>query len=175
MILIKGNSNVEDFYKLPIRENLQLIDGEIIETPTPTRLHHLLVDIIFNKLKEQINHRNIGEIFPAPVDIRLDDKNIFKSDIVFIAKDRIHLVSDHLEGAPDVAIEILSANNSFVNIYKKFHSFEKYGVKEYYLIYPEDLEIIGYKSDNNGRYIEFYREFNVLRSNLMKCEIHIQE
>ena len=47
--------------------------------------------------------------------------------------------------APQVVFEILSPGNTFKEMRQKFRFYEKYGVEEYYLYDPDDLELTGWQ------------------------------
>ncbi len=47
--------------------------------------------------------------------------------------------------APHVVFEILSPGNTFKEMRQKFRFYEKYGVEEYYLYDPDDLELTGWQ------------------------------
>ncbi|HBE20667.1 MAG TPA: hypothetical protein DEG17_24515 [Cyanobacteria bacterium UBA11149] len=48
---------------------------------------------------------------------------------------------------PQVVFEILSPGNTFKEMRQKFRFYEKYGVEEYYLYDPDDLELTGWLRD----------------------------
>jgi Uma2 family endonuclease len=55
-------------------------------------------------------------------------------------------------GAPDWIIEILSKGNSKREMKIKYELYQKSGVIEYWLVYPEQQAIHQFVLDENGRY-----------------------
>ena len=69
-----------------------------------------------------------------------------------------------VHGAPDVVIEILFPDPIYYYHMKKRKIYEKYGVQEYWLIDPEDNEVIGYYRNKEGKLAETFRENSILTS-----------
>jgi Uma2 family endonuclease len=75
-------------------------------------------------------------------------------DLMFISKARQNLIKPtHLEGAPDVAFEIVSADSQTRDRRKKFIEYQKAGVREYWIIDPLSQQVELY-SLNRGAYVE---------------------
>lgn len=55
-------------------------------------------------------------------------------------------------GAPDWIIEILSNNTSSKDLREKFDVYEEAGVKEYWVVHPQEQTIIAYSLSVNGKY-----------------------
>lgn len=80
--------------------------------------------------------RGLGEVLPAPMDVILDrDAHlVVQPDIVFVSAERAEIVSDRINGAPDLAIEVLSPNPRVGRLHEKVEWFARYGVRECWLI-----------------------------------------
>ena len=88
----------------------------------------------------------------ATIHVIFDEHNHLEPDLCFIAKDRLGIVNGpKVEGPPDLVIEILSDSNRDYDIQVKFRHYERYGVKEYWLVDPRDRSISVYVLDG-GRY-----------------------
>jgi Uma2 family endonuclease len=75
-------------------------------------------------------------------------------DLMFIAKARQNLIKQtHLEGAPDLALEIVSADSQTRDRRKKFLEYQKAGVREYWIIDPLSHQVELY-SLSRGTYVE---------------------
>ncbi len=132
MTLTKEKATVDDYMKLPEGGKYQLIDGEIIEMASPIFTHQQLLALIFWKLFTVNQSNKLGELITAPFVVHFDEENIFQPDILFVSKERFSIIDKWINGAPDVAIEILSPATAYNDSHKKFHIYEKYGVKEYF-------------------------------------------
>lgn len=80
---------------------------------------------------------NEGEILVAPMDVHLDEDNIFQPDVIYIAKERLDIVHDgFVYGVPDLVVEILSDSTGRRDKTIKKTVYERFGVKEYWLADP---------------------------------------
>jgi Uma2 family endonuclease len=112
-------------------ESCQLVNGKLYMTPAPNPNHQTTIGELYTFIKKQSS----GKIFFSPIDVFLDDKNIFQPDLLFINEENKGIISDRgIEGAPDLIVEVLSPSNAYLdrNIKKEIY-FEK-GVKEYWIV-----------------------------------------
>ena len=77
----------------------------------------------------------------SPMDVVLSDDTVVQPDLLYIAKDRRHLVKDRVEGSPDLVIEIISPGTSRRDRTEKLDLYAKHGVPEYWIVDPESLHI----------------------------------
>jgi len=78
-----------------------------------------------------------GFLVYSPMDVKLDEGNIFQPDVLYVAPERKEqIVKDRVEGAPDIVIEILSPSNAYYDLVQKKDIYEKYGVREYIIFDP---------------------------------------
>jgi Uma2 family endonuclease len=78
----------------------------------------------------------------SPIDVKLDDGNVYQPDLVYISKDRAgELARDRIEGAPDMVVEILSPSNAYYDLRQKKDVYERYGVQEYIIVDPIATEV----------------------------------
>ena len=109
---IKTKATIEDYMQLPEGAHYQLVEGNILEMPSPIYIHQKISSLLFGKLFNQIYNQNKGEILSAPMDVHLGYYTIVQPDIIFIDKSRLHIIDKYIFGAPDVIIEIISKSNS---------------------------------------------------------------
>ena len=86
----------------------------------------------------------------SPIDVVLDDENIFQPDLIYISAERKkELFHDRILGAPDLIIEILSPSTAYYDLKQKKDFYERYGVKEYLIIDPlaKDAEVYVLKNE----------------------------
>jgi Uma2 family endonuclease len=87
----------------------------------------------------------------APVDVFLDTKNVFQPDLLYVAKENLGIISERgLNAAPDLAMEIISPANSFKDRNQKRKLYQKFGVKEYWIIDPgnKTMEIYDFSMED---------------------------
>jgi Uma2 family endonuclease len=121
----------------------ELIDGEHYVTPAPNLKHQTSVLNLSFFLVGFLRSRELGRIWTAPVDVMLSDHDVVQPDLVFLSRERMKLAADgaKVKGAPDLVVEVLSPSTRRTDAITKRHLYEKYGVREYWLVDPE-LETI---------------------------------
>ena len=56
-----------------------------------------------------VEKHNLGVVYPSPADVVLSDTDIVQPDILFVSKERSHILTrENVRGAPDLVVEILS-------------------------------------------------------------------
>jgi Uma2 family endonuclease len=136
---------LQAYRSLPEGTMAQLIQNQIIMSPAPLDRHQRISMELSYELIGHVKRRKLGTVRYAPYDVFLDDKNAFQPDILFVSKENMHLIEeDGLYGAPDLVIEILSPSNSTYDLKVKKEVYERYGVKEYWIVDPEDNNVTGY-------------------------------
>lgn len=145
MIQSPPRTMMEVFKSLPEGTLVQLIENNLVMTPAPLYRHQRISNDINVKLSNFVNQNQLGEVLDAPLDVYLDDKNIFQPDIMFLSNENRGIIrEDGLHGAPDFVIEILSPSNAKFDLKKKKDVYERSGVKEYWIVDPESKEVKGY-------------------------------
>ncbi len=138
MFAVKEKQTIKDYKLLPEGAPYQLIEGELVMTPSPTTFHQIISGNLFGKMRDRVKEKGEGLVLFAPIDIYLDDENVFQPDLVFISKQRRDIIKDDgIHGAPDMVIEILSPSTAYYDIKKKYKMYEKFSVKEYWIVDPE--------------------------------------
>lgn len=154
MPAVKEKQNVKDYRLLREGEPYQLVEGELVMTPSQNTFHQIISGNIYERLRVFVKERGAGLALYAPLDIYLDDENVFQPDIVFISKQRRELVKDDgIHGAPDLVMEILSPATAYYDLKKKFKIYEKFGVKEYWLVDPEMKSVELFSLNEQGKYL----------------------
>jgi len=149
----KGDKTLKDYLALPEGVRVELIDGVFYDMAAPLLIHQSISGCIYNKLFNYIDS-NKGQCVPfiAPTDVQLDsdDKTVVEPDM-FIVCDRDKLKEGaRVFGAPDFIVEVLSPSNMYHDMVRKLKKYKTAGVKEYWIIDPEELSILVYdftKSD----------------------------
>lgn len=157
----------EVFLQLPEGTMAQLIDNNIVMSPPLTFRHQLLLNEINFQIASFIRKKNLGLVLIAPMDVYLEDENIFQPDILFISnKNQYVIKEDGIHGAPDLIIEILSLGAAKYDLMKKKDVYERSGVKEYWIVNPETKLAQGYFLVN-GVYQEISRDIELIDSKLL--------
>src|SRR5207247_3519504 len=62
---------------------------------------------------------------------------VTRSDVAFIAQDRLRIIRKAIHGPVDLAVEVISLGGRTRDRIEKRDLYEQYGVKEYWIIDPE--------------------------------------
>ena len=130
------------------------VDGEVI-IMSPSSFRHVdLAGLLLRILADFVEDHDLGKVVGPEFMIRLGaQRRIRVPDLLFIAKDRFGLIrKNHLEGAPDLAIEIVSPDSESRDRVDKYADYEAGGVREYWMIDPDEEELSVYALDPEGRF-----------------------
>lgn len=127
------------FQMLPEGTLAEVIDNQLFMAPSPTPDHQEAAGNLFTDINVFVRTNKLGKVFFAPLDLYLDEhSNVVQPDILFIAKSNPLVIDNRgLRGVPDLIIEVLSPGNKKYDSIKKKKLYEKFGVKEYWLVDPE--------------------------------------
>ena len=140
----KKKYTYEDYLKTPDDERYELIEGELLMTPSPIPKHQRISRELEFEIIKFVKANDLGEVFYAPCDVYLDNENVVQPDILFISKERLNIIGEkNIQGAPDLAIEIISESTAYRDLVQKKKLYAKFGVKEYWIVIPgeESIEI----------------------------------
>ena len=146
----------------------ELINGLLVRKQSPTLKHQRISRRISTALNNFALKTGIGEMLYAPLDVVLDDNNVYHPDIIFVKKDRASIL-DEVEqvviGAPDLVVEILSKSTIVYDRGAKKDIYERYGVREYWLVdqRTNNIEVYSY-ADQRYKLIDNYDETGTLKS-----------
>ncbi|BAF58555.1 Uncharacterized protein conserved in cyanobacteria [Pelotomaculum thermopropionicum SI] len=136
----------EDYCRLPEGAPYELIGGKLVMTPSPGKKHQIILKRLLKLLDNYVEDKDAGEVLCVPRDVCLAPTEVYQPDILFVAKDRLEIsAEDKVNGAPDMIAEILSPSNAYYDLRKKFKAYEKYGVREYWIVDPEEASIEVYE------------------------------
>jgi Uma2 family endonuclease len=134
-------------------EHLELIEGEIIVTPSPSPLHQLVVHRLAVLLDRAIVESGLGLVLESPLDVFLAARNVFQPDLIVLLRDRIQLVgSAMIESAPSLAVEVISPSTSAYDRVTKRDVYARFGVPEYWLVDPDAKTVAIFSDPQDGRY-----------------------
>src|SRR5579862_2265930 len=110
--MVRTELTLDDLEQMPDDAmHRELIDGELIELPPPESKHARIARTIFRSLDRYCESRKIGEVFPeAGYKVTADRRNWVQPDVSFISNAYLAGGGEQrfFEGAPDLAVEIIS-------------------------------------------------------------------
>jgi Uma2 family endonuclease len=148
-----------DYLQWQFEERLELFRGKIFKLSAPNTKHQVIAGNIFVSAKNFLKPQKC-QVFIAPFDVRLPVKNHKKdNELTTVVQPDICIVCDKTKidtrgrgGAPDLVVEILPPGNSHKEVQLKFELCEASGVKEYWIVYPEEESLAFILLNENGKY-----------------------
>jgi len=138
----KAKLTYNDYLKTPDDKRYELIEGELIMTPSPVTYHQWVSKNIEYELERFVREKKTGRIFDAPYDVCLDNENVLQPDILYISRERFSIIEEkNIQGAPDLIVEILSESTAYNDLIKKKKLYAKHGVREYWIVDPGEKSI----------------------------------
>ncbi len=126
-----------DYLTLPDDKRYEIINGELMTMAAPSTDHQRCLGKLHRVMDKYLANQPVGESFLAPTDVILSDENTVQPDIVFIAEANRSIIAPHgIVGAPDLIVEIISPSSIQRDHRTKMALYEKFGVKEYWIIDP---------------------------------------
>jgi len=161
---------MEVYELLPEGTLAELIDNQIYMSPAPNTNHFTTAKKISKILDQLIEDTGRGFVFYAPYDVYLDKtQNAVQPDIFIVLSSNKGEIEPHgnFKGVPDLIVEVLSVGNRSHDLVKKKDLYEKFGVKEYWVVDPETKLAIGFEWKENG-YVKISEEIGKIQSRLLK-------
>ena len=131
----------------------ELIDGEHHVTPAPGSAHQLIVGNVYRLLDGFARQHRHGVVMLAPFDIVFSPHDVVEPDLIYFTLQRFKAVvgERNARGAPDLAIEVLSASMRRRDEVIKRRLYERFGIAAYWIVDPE-LESVKIYTDEGGKY-----------------------
>ena len=142
MTIASAKMNARQFLMLgedPPGTRLELVQGDIVVSPTPSFDHSYADTALRSLLYAHITENDLGEIV-GDVDTIFDDFNVLRPDIIYISKNRIKLLDTTKHGirfAPDLCVEILSPRSVENDEDFKFDFYAEKRVPHYWIVDPK--------------------------------------
>ena len=172
-----------DLLEFDDQKRYELIDGVLYLMASPRVSHQDILFEIGYQLKTYLKGKKC-RAFIAPLDIKLsgekDNKkefNVVQPDIMVVC-DQNKITEKNIQGAPDLAIEITSPNNPAHDKLVKLNLYQKFGVKEYWIVSLEEQIISVFLLNEDKIYTipkAYYLDEKIKVNVLKDCYIDLSE
>ena len=139
------------FMALPDDEcRYEIVNGELIVVGNSGALHGYISIVLSSALFAIVSSQKLGVLFDSSTAFKMKNGNKRSPDISFFAKERLQGIADlplgFLEGAPDLAVEILSLGNTVEEISTKLVEYFENGTRLVWVINPIQHYVLVYRS-----------------------------
>jgi Uncharacterized protein conserved in cyanobacteria len=130
-------------------ERYEIINGQKVVMPPATPKHGLICINLSSKLHQYVNSTSpsVGFIFDSSTMFRMSQGNMRIPDVSFVRRERVN-PDFSIAGAPDLAIEVISPNNTFGEMHDKLVEYFESGTKLAWLIHSEEEFALVYHGAN---------------------------
>lgn len=147
-----------EYLRWPEEERWELLEGVAYNIAAPSRLHQEVSGELFYQIRSYLTDKPC-KIYAAPFDVRFgepeedDDKirNVLQPDISVIC-DTSKLDEKGCLGSPDLVIEVISPASISLDYVKKLALYERYKVKEYWIVHPIDKTVMIFSLGEDEQY-----------------------
>jgi Uma2 family endonuclease len=149
----------EDYAKWPDYPRFELIKGEAIEMSSPSFSHQSVSMALSVQLGSFLRGKKC-KVVAAPFDVRINynttDNTVVQPDLLVVCEISKIENGKHCLGAPDMIIEILSLSSGSHDKIKKLNIYQEAGVREYWIVNPDDKNVEVFILENGKYFITGY-------------------
>lgn len=129
----------EELLSMPDGQHYELVDGELVEKNTGTEASWIGGEL-FGRLRDWNNQARAGWILPADASYQCfpdDPSRVRRPDASFIRFGRLpqeRIPEGHTPVAPDLAVEVVSPNDTFSDVRAKVREYLRAGVRAVWIV-----------------------------------------
>lgn len=112
---------------------IQLIEGELVVSPSPRAIHQVLHSRLFGTLIAAAPPELL--VLSAPLDLRAGERTVVQLDLMVV--DSVSREASEVSVPPVLAVEILSPSSRRTDLVRKPEVLARFGVEHYWVLDPE--------------------------------------
>jgi Uma2 family endonuclease len=116
----------------PPGERWELVDGEVLMTPSPHWSHQRAVGRLFRLIDAYVTDQHLGETFVSPLDVKLEPGLVMQPDLLVVPVGELRKRSDVIRHLL-LAVEILSPSSARHDRVTKRPKYQRNRVPEYWI------------------------------------------
>jgi len=142
----------EEFYAArdaaPAGERWELVDGEVLVTPSPHWMHQDIAGQLFLRLEPFVRAQGLGRIFMAPLDVKLEPGLVLQPDLLVVPAGELRRASDIVRHLL-LAVEVTSPSSARYDRVKKRPAYQRKRVPEYWVVDADSEMIERWRPDDD--------------------------
>ena len=152
--LVNGIYTYADYLMWKIKDRVEILKGKIFKMSPAPAISHQSISFNLSGLLFMYFYNKPCKVFASPFDVVLKNKNgkedtVVQPDLCVVCDPEKLADGKRCLGAPDLIIEILSPGNSKKELKNKYELYQEAGVREYWLVHPQDEYVIINVLENN--------------------------
>ncbi len=122
-------------------KRFELVEGELHEVPGAGAVHTLIVALVHELMRNFVRQHKLGLAFPDGLAyvLRRNPDSVRIPDVSFVTRDRVPpggIPEGFWEGAPTLAVEVVSPEDRAADLYAKAHEYVAAGTREVWVLWP---------------------------------------
>jgi Uma2 family endonuclease len=156
--IIAHNVSFEEYMEHYAEQFTEWVEGMVIKLSPATLIHVKISRFLIFLLDAYLKRMPVAQFLEAPFVMRLQPGKAGREpDLFLVLNERTSLIQNTmLDGPADIAIEIVSPESVDRDLVEKYHEYELYGVREYWIFNPvrKQADFYALGEDNLYRRIE---------------------
>jgi Uma2 family endonuclease len=133
----------EEFDQHGNRIKDELIGGEVVKMAFPPLPHDLIKNQIHAVLLRYLDSRpDLGLRSLVEIGTYVSDYDAFMPDVSVVRKSRLSPQGRAFQGAPDLAIEVVSPSDTAKHLKRKVDAYREGGSKSVWIVFPEARSVM---------------------------------
>jgi Uma2 family endonuclease len=136
----------------------ELVNGELVMSPAGTYGHGDIIAWLSAKLTIFIREHKLGVVFDGQSGFWMKSGNLRSPDISFLCSERVRSLNPKpkgfLQGAPDLAIEVLSPSDTVKDVTEKLADYFESGAKLVWVVNPDNKTLLVYHGTTPDRLLK---------------------
>jgi Uma2 family endonuclease len=147
-------TTAEQLFQAPELGPCELLRGELIMMSPAGSEHGMIVAEIAGILRDFVKPRGLGVVLGAETGFRISSNpdTVLAPDVAFLQASRIAggLPKGYFPGAPDLAVEVLSPNDRYSEVFTKVQNWLNAGCTSVWVVDPKTQAVMIYRADQTG-------------------------
>lgn len=156
----QGNWSEESYLALDTGQLIEFSDGFLQVLPMPTRMHQLIVGLLYRRLFAFVQaHYPGAEVLVAPIPVRLFSREYREPDVIYRSAENVRQDSGAYPHTAALVIEVVSGSKTDRerDLVDKRHDYALAGIPEYWIVDPQEelitvLKLEGPEYGEHGRF-----------------------
>ena len=132
----------------------ELVRGELRRMAPAGNVHGRVAMSFAWRLARHVEENRLGTVYAAETGFRLatDPDTVRAPDVAFVSRERVEAVGEvegYWPGAPDLAVEVISPNDSHVEVEEKVFDWLEAGTKMVLAVNPRRRSVTLYRSQSD--------------------------
>jgi Uma2 family endonuclease len=142
--------SLEEFMALPDDgQRHELNQGELVVMPPPGSEHNIIIDNIKMIFSDYLRGKRLGRalVEAGYALLHSPELTVRQLDLSFLSRDRVQKVQGYCEGAPELAVEVVSPSDPAADLDLKVKQYLAAGSHEVWVVYPKTRSVQIYFRD----------------------------